>query len=74
MFRLERPIPRSQLRLFDFPQNAWGGENVFLYLLTRVLGFAAANPCFTLEVNHIHCELPTKFGPQAWGDIRMSKK
>ena len=30
------PLSAAELALFDYPQNAWGGENAFLYLLRQV--------------------------------------
>ena len=47
----------SELNLFDFPQNTWGGENMLVYLLSAVLGLTVHNPCETLRAVHLHCEL-----------------
>ena len=74
VLRLTSPLSVRQLDLFDYPQNAWGGENLFLYLVTRALGFAAANPCVSLRAVHVHCELPTEFGVHKVGDRRLGKR
>ena len=72
--RLETALTRSQLDVFDYPQNAWGGENIFLYILHEMLGLRATNPCLTLVGVHMHCELPSSFGPSKVGDKRRGKK
>mmetsp|Transcript_2528 Transcript_2528/g.8551 ORF Transcript_2528/g.8551 Transcript_2528/m.8551 type:complete len:375 (-) Transcript_2528:97-1221(-) len=73
VFSLASPLSEAHLSLFDFPQNAWGGENVLLYIFTRALGYSASNPCLDLAVNHAHCQLPSSFGPRLWGDARQAK-
>jgi len=72
--RLERQLSSAELDLFDYPQNAWGGENTFLYILKEAFGFAAQNPCLTLRVVHMHCAMPTQFGTHVVGDKRLGKK
>ena len=39
LLRLERVLSADELGLFDYPQNAWGGENLFLFLVTLLLRF-----------------------------------
>ncbi len=73
-FRLDKPLSGAQLDLFDYPQNAWGGENLFQWLLQEALGFRTANPCLSLAAVHIHCMLPTEFGVRKAGDRRLSKR
>ena len=51
VLRLDKPLSQGELNLFDYPQNAWGGENLFLFLVQRALGFKAANPCVSLQVS-----------------------
>lgn len=74
VLRVERRLSEAELDLFDYPQNAWGGENVFLYLVRAALGMTAANPCLSLQTFHVHCELPTEFGVIKVGDRRLGKK
>ncbi|KAL3914699.1 MAG: hypothetical protein SGPRY_007536, partial [Prymnesium sp.] len=71
--RLPR-LSRQEIALFDYPQNAWGGENVFQYLLQQGLGLHVKNPCLGLQVVHMHCELPTTFSPPKVGDRRLGKR
>lgn len=72
--RLRAPLSAAELTLFDYPQNAWGGENAFLYLIRQLLRLEVRNPCLTLKVVHAHCELPNSFGPQKVGDRRLGKR
>jgi len=72
--RLDKPLTEGELDLFDYPQNAWGGENVLLYILLEALHFRLSNPCLTLKIVHVHCEMPTNFGPRVIGDQRLGKK
>lgn len=72
--RLVAPLTAGQLDVFDYPQNAWGGENIFLYILQEMLGLRMSNPCLTLVGVHMHCELPSSFGPSKVGDKRRGKK
>lgn len=74
VLRLERALTAAEIDLFDYPQNAWGGENLFLYLVQRALGMAASNPCLSLRAVHMHCELATAFGVQKVGDRRLGKR
>ena len=74
VLRLEKPLSPQELDLFDYPQNAWGGENLFLFLVRTALGHAAANPCKSLQAVHVHCELPTEFGVLKVGDKRLGKR
>ena len=55
-------------------QNAWGGENTFLYILREAFGLRAYNPCLSLRVVHMHCALPTAFGVHVVGDKRLGKR
>ena len=73
VIRVVRSLQSSELALFDYPQNAWGGENLFLFLM-QTLGFMASNPCFSLQAVHMHCELPTSFGALKVGDRRLGKR
>ena len=73
VLRLERRLSEGELDLFDYPQNAWGGENIFLYLVRAALGMATSNPCLSLRAVHVHCELPTEFGVIKVGDRRLGK-
>ena len=72
---LTRRLNASELNLFDFPQNTWGGENMLVYLLSAVLGLTVQNPCETLRAVHLHCELPTNLRDQTRviGDGRTSR-
>ena len=63
---LTRRLNASELNLFDFPQNTWGGENMLVYLLSAVLGLTVQNPCETLRAVHLHCELPTNLRDQTF--------
>jgi len=74
VLRLPTPLSAPVLDVFDFPQNAWGGENVFLYILQRALQLRVTNPCLALQAVHLHCELPTTFGARIVGDQRLGKK
>lgn len=74
VLRLNAPMSAAELALFDYPQNAWGGENAFLYLIRQLLRLEVRNPCLTLKVVHAHCELPNSFAPQKVGDRRLGKR
>ena len=74
VLRLRAPLSAAELSLFDYPQNAWGGENAFLYLIRQLLRLEVRNPCLTLRVVHAHCELPNSFAPQKVGDRRLGKR
>ena len=74
VLRVERPLSEAELELFNYPQNAWGGENLFLFLVTHALGMTASNPCLSLKATHVHCELPTEFGVLKVGDRRLGKR
>ena len=74
VLRVDRELSAAELNLFDYPQNAWGGENLFLFLIQKALGMATSNPCLSLHVLHVHCELPTEFGVLKVGDRRLGKK
>lgn len=74
VLRLDAPLSPAVLDLFDYPQNAWGGENVFQYILQDALKLRTANPCLTLRVTHMHCELPTTFSARKVGDRRQGKR
>lgn len=73
VLRLDEPLSQAEIQLFDYPQNAWGGENVFQYLLQVGLELKTRNPCLGLQVMHMHCELPTTFSPEKVGDRRLGK-
>ena len=73
VLRLDAPLSAEELALFDYPQNAWGGENVFQYLLQEALLLKTRNPCLGLKALHMHCELPTTFSGPKVGDRRMGK-
>ena len=69
------PLSQEQLQLFAYQQNAWGGENVFLYLLKKVAPqLHVRNPCLTLRVVHAHCQLPNTFSGHKVGDRRATKR
>lgn len=74
VMRLDRALSTEEIELFDYPQNAWGGENLFLYLVQRALGLTASNPCLSLRSVHMHCEFATAFGVQRVGDRRLGKR
>jgi len=74
VLRLDRALSQAEIGLFEYPQNAWGGENLFLYLVERALGFTASNPCLSLHAVHMHCELATAFGVHKVGDRRLGKR
>lgn len=74
VIRLERSLTSNELDLFKYPQNAWGGENLFLFLIQQALGMTTTNPCLSLRVMHMHCELPTAFGVHKVGDRRLGKR
>lgn len=74
VLRIDRQLSSAELRLFDYPQNAWGGENLFLFLIQEALGIAASNPCLSLRAVHMHCELATAFGVQKVGERRLGKR
>ena len=72
--RLMRAPSSGVLDLFAYPQNAWGGENLFLFLVQHALRMSTANPCLDLRTVHVHCELATAFGVQKVGDRRQGKR
>ena len=72
--RLDSPLSAAQIDLFDYPQNAWGGENIFQLLLQEALQLRTRNPCLGLKAMHMHCEFPTTFSGQKVGDRRLGKK
>ncbi|KAL1505130.1 hypothetical protein AB1Y20_008888 [Prymnesium parvum] len=74
VLRLEAPLGGSVLSLLDYPQNAWGGENVFQFVLQEAMGLRTSNPCHSLQVMHMHCELPTTFSAPKVGDRRLGKR
>lgn len=74
VIRLERHLGAAEIDLFNYPQNAWGGENVFLHIWRDGFGYRATNPCLSLRVVHMHCALPTQFGVHIVGDKRLGKK
>lgn len=74
VLRIERELTPAELDLFDYPQNAWGGENLFLFLVQKALGMECSNPCLSLQALHVHCEMPTEFGVLKVGDRRLGKK
>eukprot|EP00966_Prymnesium_polylepis_P148795 3437743-Prymnesium_polylepis.1 len=74
VLRLDAPLSRAEIGLFDYPQNAWGGENVFQYLLQEGLLLKTRNPCLGLKALHMHCELPTTFSAPKVGDRRLGKR
>lgn len=74
VLRIDRELSSAELDLFDYPQNAWGGENLFLFLIQQALGIAASNPCLSLRAVHMHCELATSFGVQKVGERRLGKR
>ena len=74
VLRFDRSLSSAELNLFDYPQNAWGGENLFLYLVQEALGMAASNPCVDVQAVHMHCELATTFGTPKVGERRLGKR
>jgi hypothetical protein len=74
VLRLEVPLSAELLDLFNYPQNAWGGENLFLFLIVQALGMEASNPCLDVQAVHMHCQLASSFGAPKVGERRLSKR
>ena len=78
VFVLRQQLSAQQVAIFDFPQNAWGGENIVLYLLRHGLGLQVRNPCQTLRVVHVHCQMRSVNAQGAntrvVGDERQTRK
>ena len=74
VLRFNRELSDAEIDLFNYPQNSWGGENLFLFLVQRALNMHVTNPCMTLRAVHMHCELPTSFGVLKVGDQRLGKR
>ena len=78
VFVLRQRLSEQQLALFDFPQNAWGGENLVVYLFRHGLELRVRNPCRTLRVVHVHCQMRSintqGANTRVAGDERLTRK
>ena len=74
VLRMDRPLLPNELSLFDFPQNTWAGENIFMFALQQTMGWTVRNPCLAHQVVHMHCELPTRVGTLVVGERRSRKR
>ncbi|CAH1796520.1 unnamed protein product [Owenia fusiformis] len=55
MLYLGTPFTPKAMSLLDFPMNAYGAENVLMYVIREFMHYKLMNPCKVLKIYHHHC-------------------